>query len=139
MKTQTCRILPVALALIALLVDLSALQPAKAATWVITGPMTAARCSQTARQILLDPAFRFGFTLLASNGALRASSKWTGLGTLTEISPDQFQFTDSQETFTPSGTSGLHPLPPRNHDYPRHSVVNPDLRTLIQVQRQARS
>ena len=48
MKTHTNKTLPLALALAALVLNLSALQPARAASWVTTGAMNPARFWHTA-------------------------------------------------------------------------------------------
>ena len=42
-----------------------------------------------------------GFTVLAATNPALPLSNWTALGSATEVSPGQFQFTDPQATNTP--------------------------------------
>ncbi len=88
-------------------------------TWVITSPMNTPRASHTATSLpalpanaafLPNGALQFAFTntpatpfsVLASSFPGLPIGEWTVLGTVTETSPGQYQFTDTQATNYPA-------------------------------------
>src|SRR5258708_1174222 len=88
MKIKTNKLLPFALALIALALNLSVLQPVQAQTWVTNSPLAAARWAHTA-------------TLLTNGTVLIAG------GTIYNVSGN-FADTNACELYDPvSGTTSL--------------------------------
>src|SRR5437867_87598 len=87
MKTQSTKIIPLALALAALAVNFSIIQPANAASWVTNGPLNAARYGHTATLLPNGKVLVAGgqnFTTTANNAYLYdpATGIWANTGSL---------------------------------------------------------
>jgi hypothetical protein len=94
MKPRAQKLVRLALALSALALNTSVVQPAHAACWVTNGPMTSVRQNHTAT---LLPNGK----LLATTNLSVPLSSWTALSGITAVAPGQFQFTDARATNSP--------------------------------------